>query len=448
MVFSPRGCIRDRREGQLQSKAELFAMVEAFEAGEMLDYQMAAWLMAAYLKPLNGRETACLTEAMLNSGKRLELNKGHKKAVDKHSTGGVGDKVSLILAPLMAEAGLLVPMIAGRGLGHTGGTVDKLESIPGFQTKLSLYQFSRVVAQLGTAVIGQTGEIAPADKRIYALRDVTSTVESIPLIVASILSKKLAANLDALVLDVKFGEGAFMKTPETARALALELVRVARMMGVPTSAILTNMNRPLGLTIGNALEVKESIAVLQGKGPDDTRELTLQLGAEMANQAGLFSDSTHSYHYLAQLLDSGAAYEKFLAMLQLQGAPADALKRLPESKKRISITADQAGRIIAISPMALAHVALDLGAGRRRASDPIDHAVGIELKVEVGDVVAEGQEIASLHVSHQPAPEVLELTNQAFSYRPESDAFEREELILEKIDRVSLPSQAVAMPEA
>lgn len=396
----PAALIAQKRDGGEHTPEEIHFLVEAFQANELADYQMSAWLMAVYLRGLSDAEMIALTEAMLHSGTILTKPKGSAPRIDKHSTGGVGDKLSLPLAPLVAACGVHVPMISGRGLGHTGGTLDKLESIPGYNTQLSAKQFERVIGKCGVSIIGQTKNIAPADKRIYALRDVTATVACRPLIVASILSKKLAAGLDGLVLDVKVGQGAFMKDKKSALLLAKNLVAVAKGLGTPAVARLTRMEEPLGRTIGNALEVKESIEILRGKGPKDTTELTLTLAEEMLLLADKAKSRAAARELARDALDSGRAFETFRHMVELHGGDPrtiDDPRRLPSTKTRLAVIASKDGTIQSVDSLLLAQLSLELGAGRKRAEDPVDHAVGIEIHVSVGDRVRKGDRLATLH---------------------------------------------------
>jgi len=407
--FDPVALIVQKRDGERLTARQIHDFVAAFVAERVTDYQMSAWLMAALLQGLDDAETAALTEAMLRSGKILRLPSVRRRKVDKHSTGGVGDKISLCLAPLVAACGVAVPMISGRGLGHTGGTLDKLEAIPGYDTRLDARRFERVVRDVGASIIGQTAELAPADRRIYALRDVTGTVESIPLIVASILSKKLAAGLDGLVLDVKVGRGAFMPDLASARALARALVRVGRAAGKDVVALLTDMSAPIGRTIGNALETREAIEVLRGEGPPDTVALTLALGAEMLVLGGVETRRGAARRRLERALASGAGLDRLARMIAAQGGDprvTDEPGRLPRAPARVPVLAPASGVVTAIDPRALALVALALGAGRTRADQAVDPRVGVELAVTRGGRVERGQPLAFLHVARRAAAEV------------------------------------------
>ncbi len=392
--------IRTKRDGGRLAPEAIRGLVRAYTAGEVPDYQMAAFLMAAWLRGLDGVETAALLDAMLHSGVVLDLTDIPGPKVDKHSTGGVGDKVSIGLAPLVASAGVVVPMISGRGLGHTGGTLDKLESIPGFDVRLSLPRFRRILGRLGTCLIGQTAEIAPADRKLYALRDVTATVESIPLITASILSKKLAEGLDGLVLDVKTGEGAFLPDLEGSRALARALVAAARRAGCRTTALITDMSQPLGHTVGNALELKEAIAFLRNEGPADLRELTLALGAEMLVLGRAAPNRDAARRDLERRLGSGEAFERFLRVVEAQGGDPASIEhpeRLPRSAEVLRIRASRSGVIRRIHARTLGEASVALGAGRSRIDDPIDPGAGLVLCRKVGERVDAGDVLAEAH---------------------------------------------------
>jgi pyrimidine-nucleoside phosphorylase len=391
--------IRRKRDGIELSPAEITHLVRGSVRGEIPDYQISAWLMAALLRGLSRAETAALTEAMLHSGEVLDLAEFPAAKVDKHSTGGVGDKTSLVLAPLAASGGLIVPMISGRGLGHTGGTLDKLESIPGFRVDLSLERFFQVLRACGCSMIGQTAEIAPADRKFYALRDVTGTVESPQLICASIMSKKLAEGIDALVLDVKTGSGAFMKTLEEAASLAELMVETGKRMGKKTVALITDMNQPLGLTVGNSLEVRESIQALGGGGPGDLRELSIELAAWMFHLGRRASTIAEGKQLADQLIRSGQALEKFREMIALQGGDPGVIddpKRLPRAKHALDVPSPESGYVRAIQSETLGSACVILGGGRERKEDSIDPAVGIVLHKKVGDRVSAGEPLATL----------------------------------------------------
>jgi len=392
--------IRKKRDGGALSNLEIEFLVSAYTRGEVPDYQVAAWLMAVVLKGMTREETAALTHAMLHSGEVLDLSFLPGKKVDKHSTGGVGDKTSLILAPLVAAAGVFVPMISGRGLGHTGGTLDKLESIPGFKVNLSVPEFHRVLKSCGCAMIGQTAEIAPADRKLYALRDVTGTVESPYLICASIMSKKLAEGTDALVLDVKTGSGAFMKKEEDAVFLAELMVETGERMGKQMVALITNMDEPLGRMVGNTLEVQESIELLHGGGPHDLRELCLELAAWMLYLDGASKTVAQGRHRAEETIASGKAFAKFREMVELQGGDVRAIddpSRLPSTKHRVEVRSHRAGYVAAIQCEDVGTACVVLGGGREQKEHTVDHAVGIEVHKRIGDKIAAGEPFYTMH---------------------------------------------------
>jgi pyrimidine-nucleoside phosphorylase len=392
--------IRKKRDGVELSEAEIGGLVNAYTNGEIPDYQVSAWLMAVVLKGMTRPETAALTDAMLHSGDVLDLSSLAARKVDKHSTGGVGDKTSLVLAPLAAAAGVAVPMISGRGLGHTGGTLDKLEAIPGFKVNLPVAEFRRVLEVCGCAMIGQTAEIAPADRKLYALRDVTGTVESPYLICASIMSKKLAEGIDALVLDVKTGSGAFMKSDKDAAFLAELMVETGERMGKQVIALITDMDQPLGNMIGNALEVVEVVEVLRGAGPEDLRELCLELAGWMLHLGGACKTVAEGKQQSARLISSGKALEKFRQMVELQGGDArviDDAKRLPQAQHTMRVTSGEAGYVGSVQCEQVGTACVILGGGRERKEDSVDPAVGIVLHKKVGDSVAAGEPIATIY---------------------------------------------------
>jgi pyrimidine-nucleoside phosphorylase len=388
MDLSPTTIIACKRDGGALSGKQIAAFVAGYSDGKVADYQMAALAMAIYLQGMTTEETAALTEAMLQSGTTLKWTADNPPIVDKHSTGGVGDKVSLVLAPLLACCGLWVPMISGRGLGPTGGTLDKLESIPGFRTDLTNDDIQATVAKVGCVITGASSQIAPADKQLYALRDVTATVASIPLITASIMSKKLAEGLTALVLDVKFGSGAFMRTSEQARALAASLTKTGAKMGVATSAQITDMNQPLGRMIGNSVEVNESVDTLRGNGPSDLVELTLSLGAELLVATGYANSAEAAGRTLEQHLKSGRAWDKFCEMVYAQGGDLNANREVAPPTE---IQATRDGYVARIENATLGQALIELGGGRKVMTDTIDHAVGLEMLVKLGDVIEAGQ---------------------------------------------------------
>ncbi len=386
--------IADKRNGVILAPKDITRFVSDYAKGQIPDYQMAAMAMAIYFRGLSADELGPWTEAMLYSGRVIDLSHIQKTKVDKHSTGGVGDKISLPLAPLVAACGVPVPMISGRGLGHTGGTLDKLESIPGFRTDLDVERFIELVEKIGVGLIGQTADVCPADKKLYALRDVTATVESIPLISSSIMSKKLAEGIDALVLDVKVGSGAFMKNIESARELATTMVGIGESMGKRTVALLTDMNQPLGRMIGNALEVRESIDILSGRGPDDVRDLTLSLAEIMLELADIDPNLAKTR------LDDGSGLARFGDIIEAQGGDRCVIEdpdKLPQAQYRTAITAKNTGTVARMDTRAIGMAAVLLGAGRLRTDDIIDPSVGIEMNVQLGDQVVSGQALGTIH---------------------------------------------------
>ncbi len=398
--MNPVDLIAKKRAGEVLTEAEIQWWIHAYTLGEVPDYQMAAMAMAICFQGLNAQETAIWTAAMRDSGEQVRFNDKPGFRIDKHSTGGVGDKISIPLAPIIAALGLQVPMISGRGLGLTGGTLDKLESIPGYRTDLDLPTFRSTVTSIGCSIIGQTGQLAPADGKLYALRDVTATVSSIPLIVASILSKKLSEGLDALVLDVKFGRGAFMETFEQAQALARSLVDVSEANGVACSALLTDMNQPIGRCVGNALEIVESIEVLRGEGPADTWELTEGLAIRMLRLAGEARHDDEAKEAVHAAVESGRALARFGAMISAQGGDARILENtdlLPKAPRVDTVTAGCNGLLTRVDARAVARAGHSVGVGRERADQEVDAAVGVEWLVEPGDTLTETTPIARLH---------------------------------------------------
>jgi pyrimidine-nucleoside phosphorylase len=392
--------IRKKRDGIELSRTDIEGLVNAYTKGDIPDYQVSAWLMAVVLRGMTRPETAALTDAMLHSGDVLDLSSLQVRKVDKHSTGGVGDKTSLVLAPLAAAAGVAVPMISGRGLGHTGGTLDKLEAIPGFNVNLPLAEFRRVLETCGCAMIGQTAEIAPADRKLYALRDVTGTVESPYLICASIMSKKLAEGIDALVLDVKTGSGAFMKNEKDASFLAELMVETGERMGKQVVALITDMDQPLGNMIGNALEVVEVVEVLRGAGPPDLRELCLELAGWMLYLGRASQSVAEGKQRSAQLISSGQALEKFRQMIEQQGGDPrviDDSTKLPQAKQSMQVRSAQAGYLFAMQCEQIGTACVILGGGRERKEDSVDPAVGIILHKKVGDRIEAGEPLATIY---------------------------------------------------
>ncbi|MFH1131315.1 MAG: thymidine phosphorylase [Pseudomonadota bacterium] len=392
--------IRIKRDNGEMPDEAIREFITGVTNGGIADYQISALLMAIFCRGMSDAELSCWTDAMLNSGRVLDLSSIDGIKVDKHSTGGVGDKVSICLAPLVAACGVPVPMISGRGLGHTGGTLDKLESIPGFRTDLEVPRFVQMVKEIGLSLIGQTSDLAPADRKLYALRDVTSTVESIPLISSSIMSKKLAEGIDALVLDVKVGSGAFMKDLDSARALAATLCGVGRRAGKNVTAFLSDMSQPLGREIGNANEIKEAIELLRGNAPEDLLEITLELGAEMLILGKAAKRHDKARTKIQEAISNGAGLEKFRRCIEYQGGNAkvvDNLNLFPKTAHQMEITAEQNNFLCAIDAEKIGIAAMVLGAGRQRVTDTIDHSVGITLKVRLGDYVHKGNPLATLY---------------------------------------------------
>jgi pyrimidine-nucleoside phosphorylase len=396
----PSRLIEAKRDGLEIPEQDLRAFLSSFLRDELPEYQMSAFLMAVVFQGMTREERACFVDAMMHSGSTLSWPDADRPVADKHSTGGVGDKVSLVLAPLAAELGMLVPMMSGRGLGHSGGTLDKLESIPGFRTCVPLDEFRSVLSSVGCAMIGQTEEIAPLDKRLYRLRNVTGTVPAIPLIASSIMSKKLSEGLDVLVLDVKHGSGAFIPDTERALELARTMVDIGDGYGVKVTALLTAMDRPLGLTVGNALEVRESIEVLRGEGPDDLREVTLRLAAEMSLASGLAEDSESAYADAAASLDSGRALERFVQLINAQGGDGSVCEdvgRLAQAPLRGDVLAQTPGVVQEVAPCPLGWGVVELGGGRKKLGDTIDPSVGFDILAQPGDLVEKGDVMAIVH---------------------------------------------------
>ena len=391
--------IRKKRDGRELSRAEIESLVRGYTDGSIPDYQVSAWLMAALLRGLGRAETAALTDAMLHSGQVMDLSEFSGAKVDKHSTGGVGDKTSLVLAPLVAAGGLVVPMISGRGLGHTGGTLDKLESIPGFKVDLPAARFREVMRQCGCCMIGQTAEIAPADRKLYALRDVTGTVESPFLICASIMSKKLAEGIDGLVLDVKTGSGAFMKTEDDAAFLAELMVETGERMGKKMVALITDMDQPLGDRVGNAMEVEECLDIMRGKGPEDLYTLCIELAAWMFQVGGRTKSLEEARNLSEKLLRSGAALDKFREMVELQGGKPEALDNftlLPHAKRYVEVVSTKSGYVTEMKCEDVGTASVVLGGGREKKEDSVDPAVGIWLHRKVSDAVAVGEPLCTI----------------------------------------------------
>ena len=396
-MFVP-GLIERKRDGGVLAPGEFLELMAAYAAGQVPDYQMSALLMAIFLRGLNREETAGLLDGMMASGSRLDFSKLGRPVIDKHSTGGIGDKVSLILAPLAAACGVAVPMMSGRGLGHTGGTLDKLESIPGFRTNLSLEETKAQIDRVGCAMIGQTPEIAPVDKRIYALRDVTATVECVPLIAASIMSKKLSEGLTGLVLDVKRGSGAFITDPDKSLLLARTMIELGADRGCPTVALLTAMDRPLGRACGNALEAEEAIMGLRGEGPEDLHEITVALGVEMLVLAGE-KDRAKARKRLEDALKSGKAAETFQRIIEAQGGNpkvVDDPALLPQAEEVEVYYARKAGTVIRVEPRIIGRAVVEMGGGRRKVEDAVDPTVGFVITARPGQEVHASEPLASI----------------------------------------------------
>lgn len=414
--------IRRKRDGQELTREEISALVAGYTKGDIPDYQISSLLMAIVLKQMTRAELAALTEAMLHSGEVLDFSDLPARKVDKHSTGGVGDKTSLILAPIVASAGVFVPMISGRGLGHTGGTLDKLESIPGFNVNLSLPEFRRVLNESKCGLIGQTKEIAPADKKLYALRDVTGTVESPYLICASIMSKKLAEGIDGLVLDVKTGSGAFMKKKEDAVFLAELMVETGKRMNKRMVALITDMDQPLGKMVGNSMEIAECIEILHGGGAEDLRELSLQLSAWMLHIGERSKTVAEGYKLAAEEISSGRAATKFKEIIRLQGGDERVIEdatRLPQAKHKRDFTAAQDGFISSMDCERIGTACVVLGGGREKKEDSVDPAVGLVLHKKVGDEVAAGEPLCTVHYnSDQRLDEALSMLRVGYHVAP------------------------------
>jgi pyrimidine-nucleoside phosphorylase len=428
--------IRTKRDGGQLDRAAIEWFVDGVTTGALPDYQASALLMAILIRGMTADETASLTDAMVRSGVRVEYPGLAAVPVDKHSTGGVGDKTSIVLAPLAAACGAVVPMMSGRGLGHTGGTLDKLESIPGFRTGLSLDELRDAVGRIGCALIGQTSEIAPADRKLYALRDVTGTVESIPLISASIMSKKIAEGIGGLVLDVKSGDGAFMKTHDDARRLAHSLVSIGEAAGVRTEALLTSMEAPLGREVGNANEIAECIATLKGHGPEDIEALSTELAARMLVVSGVERDPVEAAARVRRALTSGAGLEKLKAIVANQGGDPrviDDPSRLPSTPDRDAVTAATTGMVSALKAEAIGRAAVLLGAGRDRLDAQIDPGVGLTIAAPVGTAVSAGDPVIIVHHrGGRGLPEARRLLESAITI---SDGLpSRRPLILERIE--------------
>ncbi|MDF2634473.1 MAG: pyrimidine-nucleoside phosphorylase [Pelosinus sp.] len=429
--------ITKKRDGFMHTDLEIHHFIEAYTKDEIPDYQMAAWLMAIFLKGMSIEETAALTMAMAKSGNMIDLSAIPGVKVDKHSTGGVADTTTLVLAPLVAAAGVPVAKMSGRGLGFTGGTIDKLEAIAGFKTTLSQDEFIRILQKHNVAIIGQSADIAPADGKIYALRDVTATIESIPLIASSIMSKKIAAGADKILLDVKVGNGAFMKNVKDAITLAETMVHIGQLVGRETRAVLSSMDEPLGQAIGNSLEVEEAIAILDGRGEKSLRHVCLVLGAQMLNMAGIESDVNVGYKILCELITNKTALNKFKEFIAAQGGNVDIVgngKKLPQAKIKTRVVCTDEGFIQKIDAGQLGYCAMRLGAGREYKGQKIDLSAGIMLEQRVGDFVKKGQLLCTIHGNDETRiKEVQELLANAITIG--NDYIPKTKLILGIIDQ-------------
>lgn len=421
--------IEKKKHGMVLSFEEIEYMVNGYTKDDIPDYQMAAFLMTVYFKGMNKKETSDLTLTFVNSGDRVDLSMIEGVKVDKHSTGGVGDKISLIVIPLVASVGVPVAKMSGRGLGHTGGTIDKLESIKGFKVEMTSDKFLENVNKYKMAIVGQSANLTPADKKIYSLRDVTSTVDSIPLIASSIMSKKIASGSDAIVLDVKVGSGAFMKSIDEARELARNMVDIGKSLGRETVAVITNMNQPLGHEVGNANEIKEAIRVLKGEGAKDETTVALTIASYMCILGGAFNDFDKAYNSLDEIIKSGKAIEKLKELIEIQGGDPELIdnpEKLPNAKKHIEVKAKKTGYIGAIDAEKIGIAAMLLGAGRQTKEDKIDHAAGVSLKKKLGDYINEGEIVAVLHTNleeHERAYDIILNALTISQEKPEEEEY-------------------------
>ncbi|WP_419791292.1 pyrimidine-nucleoside phosphorylase [Staphylococcus chromogenes] len=425
--------ISKKRDDHALSSEEIKFIIDGYTKGEIPDYQMSSLAMAIYFQDMTDEERAALTMAMVESGDKIDLSNIEGIKVDKHSTGGVGDTTTLVLAPLVAALGIPVAKMSGRGLGHTGGTIDKLESVEGFHVEISEDEFIQLVNEAKIAVIGQTGNLTPADKKIYALRDVTGTVNSIPLIASSIMSKKIAAGADAIVLDVKTGKGAFMQTVEDAEALAHAMVKIGNQVGRQTMAIISDMNQPLGRAIGNALELKEAIDTLKGQGPEDLTELVLTLGAQMVVLAQKAETLEDARAQLQSVIDNGAAIEKFKTFLSNQGGDASVVddpSKLPTAKYTFELPANQSGVVSEMVANEIGIASMMLGAGRQTKEDDIDLAVGLVLHKKIGDKVSEGESLLTIYANQE---DVAAVKQKLYENITISDSAEAPQLIYKMI---------------
>jgi pyrimidine-nucleoside phosphorylase len=432
-VIHPAELIQRKRDGGELAPDEITELILGYARGEIPDYQLAAFCMAVYFRGLSPAETYALTEAMIESGEKIDLGTAlGRKVVDKHSTGGVGDKTSLAVGPIVAACGVPFGKMSGRGLGHTGGTLDKLESIPGFRVELSLDEFLEQVRNVGIAIIGQTEELVPADKALYGLRDVTATVDQMSLIAASIMSKKLAAGAQAIVLDVKVGDGAFMKSLEDARALAEVMRSLGRQAGREVVCLLTDMDQPLGVTVGNALEVREALDILRGEGPDDVTELVLEASAHLLALSDLGIDATEGRRRAEAAIADGSAEASWRRWLEAQGGTADesALEYAPVVRE---VVADRMGAVVRLGAVQVGNAALHLGAGRRAKNGDIDHAVGVVCRRRRGDTVAAGDVLAEIHARDETSAEAA-VREVAAAYELGDDPPPRRSVVLDVVD--------------
>lgn len=427
--------IEKKRDHGTLTKEEIQFWIKGVVDGSIPDYQSSSLLMAIVLNGMNPKETAALTEAMMHSGDVIDLTSIAGVKADKHSTGGVGDKTSLALGPMVAACGLKVAKMSGRGLGHTGGTLDKLESIEGFNCYLSDEQFKKQVNDCGIAIIGQTAKLVPADKKLYALRDVTGTVPAIPLIASSIMSKKLASGSDTILLDVKFGEGAFMKTLEDARVLARAMIEIGKELGKDTRAMISDMNQPLGNAIGNAIEVEEAIATLHGKGPKDFAELCLQAGEIMLMQGQVTTSKEEGRKMLEEAISNGSAFAKLKEMVKAQGGNIEVLENpslLPKAKYQYEMKSREAGYIANLAALEMGTLAMRLGAGRATKEQDVDHSVGIVLQAKKGDLVRKGDVLAVIHANTELSSEWIEDFYQAYQFS--ETHIDRDPIIFDVLD--------------
>ncbi|MFD1389393.1 pyrimidine-nucleoside phosphorylase [Oceanobacillus oncorhynchi subsp. oncorhynchi] len=407
--------INKKKYGEALSYEEIEYMIDGYVNDTIPDYQIASWLMAVYFQGLNSDETSALTDFMVKSGETIDLSFLNTTVVDKHSTGGVGDKVSLVVAPIITSLGIPFAKMSGRGLGHTGGTVDKLESIKGFHTELPLDRFKEQVQELGIALVGQSGNLVPADKKIYALRDVTGTVDSIPLIASSIMSKKIASGADAIVLDIKVGNGAFMKTEEEARKLAETMVAIGKKLNRETVAVLTNMDQPLGTEIGNGNEVLEAVKLLRDQEySQDLYDVSVEIAAQMVYLAGKATTEEQGRKLVEEVIQNGDAYEKFVTFIEAQDGDMSSIHEI-EAKQSIDVTAEKAGYISSVETQQMGEAAMLLGAGRKTKDDQIDHQVGITFHVKLGDKLQAGDKLATIHTNIEDNAAVIQKIKDAIT---------------------------------